>query len=366
MSIAQVQLLLGEVLSQQQLLKVELSARWNQHQRRNIKPTACHTACHQTRAVWSPKPQPRRDLTLPHDRKIIVDQEELDYILRFLRFLENLALLLQRTLQFLLTCSKFGRFPNRQRPRCTTMPWSIWPSLVVLWGVCWMFYTPFTTLDATRFESYFDDEQLSLSVPGKTSHVYISIENIDGRVVELAFDPAFASYPSGFEHFPGNFETEIEFNDATYASHIDQKGPKDYNLKPFEHQFVAQVSSENIVGSRSSADLGSRLNETPSSTTGHMNESTQQIADVPRSQLYMNGSQSTNTSQTIHHDEQHIASSSAVAMTAPTGSETMLPQEASTESEQLQGPPRNAEGKLICTHFGCDRNQIFKRHSDWQ
>lgn len=26
------------------------------------------------------------------------------------------------------------------RYRCTTMPWTIWPSLLVLWGVCWMFY----------------------------------------------------------------------------------------------------------------------------------------------------------------------------------------------------------------------------------
>jgi hypothetical protein len=31
-------------------------------------------------------------------------------------------------------------FPGTIRPPCTTMPWMIWPSLVVLWGVCWMFY----------------------------------------------------------------------------------------------------------------------------------------------------------------------------------------------------------------------------------
>ena len=36
-------------------------------------------------------------------------------------------------------------FPNRRRPPCTTMPWNIWPALVVLWGVCWMFYTPPST-----------------------------------------------------------------------------------------------------------------------------------------------------------------------------------------------------------------------------
>jgi hypothetical protein len=30
-------------------------------------------------------------------------------------------------------------FPSGIRHLCTTMPWTIWPVLVVLWGVCWMF-----------------------------------------------------------------------------------------------------------------------------------------------------------------------------------------------------------------------------------
>jgi hypothetical protein len=186
MSVAQVKSALGEVRSQQQSLKADIdigkltllvfrqcAQGIRLLQRRPVpSPEPQPTAYHQKQASFSPQlqPTPQWYCTLPHDRKIVVDKEELDYILRLLRFLENLALLLQRTLQFLLTCSKFGRFPNRQRPRCTTMPWSIWPSLVVLWGVCWMFYTPFTTLDATRFERYFDDEQLSPFVPGKTSH----------------------------------------------------------------------------------------------------------------------------------------------------------------------------------------------------
>ena len=36
----------------------------------------------------------------------------------------------------------FSVFPNNFRHPCTTMPWTIWPALVVLWGVCWMFYEP--------------------------------------------------------------------------------------------------------------------------------------------------------------------------------------------------------------------------------
>lgn len=34
----------------------------------------------------------------------------------------------------------FSEFPNNRHPLSTTWPWSIKPSLAVLWGVCWMFH----------------------------------------------------------------------------------------------------------------------------------------------------------------------------------------------------------------------------------
>lgn len=34
----------------------------------------------------------------------------------------------------------FSEFPNARHPLSTTWPWSIKPSLAVIWGVCWMFY----------------------------------------------------------------------------------------------------------------------------------------------------------------------------------------------------------------------------------
>ena len=34
----------------------------------------------------------------------------------------------------------FAEWPNGQRPLSTTWPWNVEPSLLVLWGVCWMFY----------------------------------------------------------------------------------------------------------------------------------------------------------------------------------------------------------------------------------
>ena len=41
----------------------------------------------------------------------------------------------------------FSVFPSAQRPLSTTWPWSIRPSLAVLWGVCWMFYCQFFAID---------------------------------------------------------------------------------------------------------------------------------------------------------------------------------------------------------------------------
>ncbi|KAL9126503.1 MAG: hypothetical protein Q9217_004449 [Psora testacea] len=34
----------------------------------------------------------------------------------------------------------FAEWPNGHRPLSTTWPWNIKPALLVLWGVCWMFY----------------------------------------------------------------------------------------------------------------------------------------------------------------------------------------------------------------------------------
>ena len=53
---------------------------------------------------------------------------------------EKILTLWEKILYLLLLYFSFSEFPNRLRPPCTTMPWTIWPALVVLWGVCWMFY----------------------------------------------------------------------------------------------------------------------------------------------------------------------------------------------------------------------------------
>jgi hypothetical protein len=79
---------------------------------------------------------------------------------QLLRSLEHLALLLLKVLRFLLSYIRSAGFMNRRRPKCTTMPWEIWPSLVVLWGVCWMFYPPTFYQNGNQRQPPLEDEQL--------------------------------------------------------------------------------------------------------------------------------------------------------------------------------------------------------------
>jgi hypothetical protein len=111
--------------------------------------------------------EPRQDQLL-----IEIFDDEKSKLKKFIQILlislEYLAFLLQKILQYLLIFCKYAEFPNRRRPKCTTMPWNIWPSLVVLWGVCWMFYPGSSYLDGTPYQFPLNDELLSTFGLGKT------------------------------------------------------------------------------------------------------------------------------------------------------------------------------------------------------
>lgn len=51
-----------------------------------------------------------------------------------------------------LASSGISKLLKTTKPPSTTMPWTIWPALVVLWGVCWMFYTPLNSANKEQFE----------------------------------------------------------------------------------------------------------------------------------------------------------------------------------------------------------------------
>ncbi|KAH7359337.1 hypothetical protein B0T11DRAFT_114338 [Plectosphaerella cucumerina] len=73
--------------------------------------------------------------------------------------------LLERIIVYLLLYSfsirleTITEFPRGIRHLCTTMPWTIWPSLVVLWGVCWMFAVYSPSSEKRPFSALSDPEQ---------------------------------------------------------------------------------------------------------------------------------------------------------------------------------------------------------------
>ncbi|KAF2258140.1 hypothetical protein CC78DRAFT_587500 [Lojkania enalia] len=76
-------------------------------------------------------------------------EEEMELIKRFVRLL---AILFAGIFAVFLFFCNFSGFPSKYRPPCKTMPWTIRSSLVVLWGVCWMFYNspPATETDQSK------------------------------------------------------------------------------------------------------------------------------------------------------------------------------------------------------------------------
>ena len=87
------------------------------------------------------------DLTL--DETYIANLEHLLLCLRDQLLRVLVARLVELVHKHVIECQRdqikhsedwFFEFPDARHPLSTTWPWSIRPSLAVIWGVCWMFY----------------------------------------------------------------------------------------------------------------------------------------------------------------------------------------------------------------------------------
>jgi hypothetical protein len=98
------------------------------------------------------------------------DEEKQQYemlIQRMKRLLGFLATLLEWLLNIFLHFCNFSEFPNKRRPLCTTMPWNIRPALLVLWGVCWMFFDPMSSSHQAEIQSSAEHDPLQNIIFGK-------------------------------------------------------------------------------------------------------------------------------------------------------------------------------------------------------
>ncbi|CAG9947702.1 unnamed protein product [Clonostachys rosea f. rosea IK726] len=129
-------------------------------------------------------------------------------------------------------------FPHAVRHLCTTMPWTIWPALIVLWGVCWMFkpsvFKPSVTepmfsirrcaTPLSNLELDFDTSQLKPASLFDSQDSYL-----------LDFDPN----PSWFESDSLGYGYEPQSIDNS-ASHSSDMG--DLGMETFDHIAVSDAS----------------------------------------------------------------------------------------------------------------------------
>ncbi|KAE8440838.1 hypothetical protein EG329_006400 [Mollisiaceae sp. DMI_Dod_QoI] len=265
--------------------------------------------------------------------------EVFEKILEYAHCLEYLAFLLGYGRQCLLCGCKFAEFSNRRRPKCTTMPWTIWPSLVVLWGVCWMFYTPFNFRDQSHFQAIFGDEYITPFSPA------------------LSFGPSSPAAPRDFDHFWGNLDLDL---DGTVSFPYMNRDMNDYHSNSFQQNLAAQTSSVEAVGS--TVDFKSPFDHTSMSTAKKVNEAMPATSEGV-SKSHLNTIQPSSLHAGYHHPPSMLPVAIASSSRHPG---TPLLQETPATLEQRQSPSLSADGKIICIEFGCTGDQTFRRPSDWQ
>ncbi|MCJ1325608.1 hypothetical protein MMC10_002271 [Thelotrema lepadinum] len=117
-------------------------------------------------------------------------------------------------------------YSSRLRPPCLSMPWTTWPALVVLWGVCWMFYPgPSSPLSGED-----DFENVALSNSGITL-LDISINDQNWGL----------DYLSGLDYVGLAIEPSLLNSDDSYSAQISTEArlsndPIEARLNPPQEQ----------------------------------------------------------------------------------------------------------------------------------
>ena len=251
------------------------------------------------------------------------------------RVFSSLSTIWQKFLDTLSFFCNFSGFPHKYRPPCTTMPWNIWPSLVVLWGVCWMFCNPVQPIGDAESWAIETGKMLSnhLYVPSSaTGDFHVDTSNVfteqhqpqhSSFLDQLYWDFSPAPlYPEGFDLLHA-YDTQPA---STVGGVISQY--PDQVLMPFNDLPVGSLE-----------DVGQ---------TYFNNQYTTSIAG---------GHQNNGNAQ--------MPTPLAIFRSASEVEQTTVPPCKSTKYKRTQEPPQNTEGRIVCNHSECS-NLTFARRCDWK
>ncbi|KAH7419404.1 hypothetical protein BKA64DRAFT_650702 [Cadophora sp. MPI-SDFR-AT-0126] len=260
-----------------------------------------------------------------------------------------LELLFRRLLQFLTSYSRFGGFRDRRRPKCTTMPWSIWPSLVVLWGVCWMFVAPWS--DVNFLNAYLEDRE-------GEGHAWPFSQNIFPS-------PDFAPVSLGVDQFLDNIGNEAVADSNLFTGYTNHNTCNDFAGYPSKQDLFVSIPS--LEAANSSANVASDFENPPNDR--HQFHTLRQVMFKDPNGVSYAQIRDLNQREGSAINNHHLTPPPSAAV-IPSSSRPQLAEQSSRGSiiapEQQESPPRNSEGNYICVGYGCSDEKTFRIRSDWQ
>lgn len=183
-----------------------------------------------------------------------------------------------------------SEYPKGMRPLCTTMPWAIWPPLIVLWGVCWMFIVPHGQGEPVTGSSrpLPDKQDQMRNIEGRYIHSYFPtfysllitfLDHWFDEIIDLLtpdLDESAWDSVLGFEDvlFPGtaNISGQLDITGSAAESSQHQGGHHDpftaiYDIQPHiiagssrgvQNEAPSDLGTSSHVGLSSSQKLGIR------------------------------------------------------------------------------------------------------------
>ncbi|KAE8448574.1 hypothetical protein EG329_008999 [Mollisiaceae sp. DMI_Dod_QoI] len=230
------------------------------------------------------------------------------------------------------------------------MPWAIWPSLVVLWGVCWMFVVPWN--DANHLDAYLED--------------YLGAEQARPFPLHFSLNPDLAPIATRYDQFLDNLGNELVPNSVLCTNYPNYGMYNDVIGNQSEQDLPALVPSVGAVGLL--ADVGLDFGYS-SNDRNRLENLDRAIIKVPIADSCAQIPLSPNQ-QEISYISNYDPAPQPPAAVTPGGSQLQFLGQLSRGSiiapEQPESPPRNAEGNYICVGFGCSNEKIFEIRSKWQ
>ncbi|KAF5577184.1 hypothetical protein FPANT_10576 [Fusarium pseudoanthophilum] len=196
-------------------------------------------------------------------------------------------------------------FPNSIRHTCTTMPWTILPALLVLWGVCWMFIIGSSQPDHERHNAV--DPMIS---PVPVAYDFyadvhgIGIEDgLQGSVADEFDNREHLSQDTLEELWPGDVQL---MNDLIHPFNFAQNTPQDPNFLNPDMTSRVDLESLELAAQHTAETLPAAAMKEPTHTYINTDNSVERDATG-------SADSSGYGQRTINSDESASASTSASA-----------------------------------------------------